>query len=102
MNQGFQNKTVLITGASSGIGKALTESMLQAGAKVAICARNAANLSDVKQALKSDKLLTIQADVSIEADCKRFVEEAMKTFGHIDILINNAGISMRALLRIWT
>ncbi len=99
MNQGFQNKTVLITGASSGIGKALTESMLQTGAKVAICARNAANLQEVKQTLKSANLLTVQADVSIEADCKRFVDEALAAFGQIDILINNAGISMRALFK---
>jgi len=97
MNQGFQNKTVLITGASSGIGKALTIAMLQAGARVAICARNSNNLQEVKEELMNKNLLTVQADVSIESDCKQFIDAAVAAFGRIDILINNAGISMRAL-----
>jgi len=97
MNQGFQNKTVLITGASSGIGKALTIAMLQAGARVAICARNSKNLQEVKEELMNKNLLTVQADVSIESDCKYFIDAAVAAFGRIDILINNAGISMRAL-----
>jgi short-subunit dehydrogenase len=97
MNQGFQNKTVLITGASSGIGKALTIAILQAGARVAICARNSKNLQEVKEELMNKNLLTVQADVSIESDCKYFIDAAVAAFGRIDILINNAGISMRAL-----
>ncbi len=99
MTQAFLNKTVLITGASSGIGKALTIAMLQAGANVAICARNQQNLDEVAQELNSEKLFTIQADISIEADCNRFIQESYKQFGQIDILINNAGISMRALFK---
>lgn len=99
MNQGFQNKTVLITGASSGIGKALTIAMLQAGARVAICARNSSNLQEVKEELMNKNLLTVQADVSIESDCKQFIDAAVAAFGRIDILINNAGISMRALFK---
>ena len=99
MNQGFQNKTVLITGASSGIGKALTIAMLQAGARVAICARNSNNLQEVKEELMNKNLLTVQADVSIESDCKQFIDAAVAAFGRIDILINNAGISMRALFK---
>lgn len=99
MNQAFQNKTVLITGATSGIGKALAIAMLQAGARVAICARNEARLFELKNELNHPKLLAIQADVSIEADCKQFVQKAFETFGSIDILINNAGISMRALFK---
>jgi short-subunit dehydrogenase len=99
MNQGFQNKTVLITGASSGIGKALTIAMLQAGARVAICARNSNNLQEVKEELMNKNLLTVRADVSIESDCKQFIDAAVAAFGRIDILINNAGISMRALFK---
>jgi short-subunit dehydrogenase len=99
MNQGFQNKTVLITGASSGIGKALTIAMLQAGARVAICARNSKNLQEVKEELMNKNLLTVRADVSIESDCKQFIDAAVAAFGRIDILINNAGISMRALFK---
>jgi short-subunit dehydrogenase len=71
--------------------------MLQQGANVAICARKEANLEEVKHEINSKQLLTVKADVSIEADCKRFIEESISTFGQIDVLINNAGISMRAL-----
>jgi len=99
MDQGLQNKTVLITGATSGIGKALAERLLQQGAKVAVCARNEKNLNELKMSLNHPDLFIIQSDVSIEGDCKRFVEEAFKRFGRIDVLINNAGISMRALFK---
>lgn len=99
MNQAFKNKTVLITGATSGIGKALAIAMLQAGARVAICARNESKLIALKSELNHQYLLTIQADVSIEADCERFIQTAFEAFGSIDILINNAGISMRALFK---
>ena len=93
----FQNKHILITGASSGIGKALTTALLDSGAKVSICARNIERLEGMKMTLNSSNLFTLQADVSSEHDCKNFVEKAIENFGDIDVLINNAGISMRAL-----
>ncbi len=91
----FSNKVIVITGASSGIGKALAEAALQAGARVAVCGRNKSKLTETLP--KSDRLLCVQADVSAEADCKAFIAAAEAAFGGIDILINNAGISMRAL-----
>ena len=88
-------KVFVITGGSSGIGKALVLDALVKGAKVAVCGRDAAKL---KAALiASDNLLCFQADVSKEEDCKAFIEATMQKWGRIDVLINNAGISMRAM-----
>lgn len=94
----FNNKVVVITGGSDGIGKALVELFLQQGAKVATCGRNYDKLYKL-QADHSGKPLVIHAaDVSKEHDCIQFIETVVKQFGTIDILINNAGISMRSLV----
>jgi len=95
----MQNKVVVITGGTSGIGKALAIAFLQAGAKVAVCGRKQDALQALQQELSSPALHTHIADVSVEADCKSFIEQTIDRFGKIDILINNAGISMRALFR---
>ncbi len=97
----MKNKVVLITGASSGIGRALAFEFGKHGAKLAIAARNPVHLEETVLALKNqhiDVIATV-ADVSLEADCKRFVDEAVAQYGQIDVLINNAGISMRALFK---
>jgi short-subunit dehydrogenase len=98
MNSFLKDKIVVITGASSGIGKALADLALQSGAKVAVCARNKSRLeatfSDVNN---KEYLLLTQADVAVEADCKQFIDSVVQAWGGIDILINNAGMSMRAL-----
>lgn len=95
----MQNKVVVITGGTSGIGKALTIAFLQAGAKVAVCGRKQDTLQALQQELSSPALYTHVADVSVEADCKSFIEHSIERFGKIDILVNNAGISMRAMFR---
>lgn len=93
----FSGKTVIITGASSGIGKALAEEALRRGAFVAVCARNAGRLKDVFG--ERDRMLLMAADMRLEADCKRFIEAVLQwRGGRIDVLINNAGMSMRAML----
>lgn len=91
----FQNKVVIITGGSSGIGKALADAALAQGANVAVCARNISKLNELFT--PSDKLLSFQADVSREADCNAFIDAVINKWGRADVLINNAGISMRAL-----
>lgn len=93
----LQNKIIVITGGSSGIGKALVEASLAKGAKVAVCARNADKLKQLFT--PCDNLLCLKADVSIEADCKAFIDAVVAKWQGIDVLINNAGISMRALFR---
>ena len=76
MNNFFQNKVILITGATSGIGKALAIQLLHQGAKVAVCSRNADNLLLMATEINTKNLLTVQADVSNEADCKNFIEKS--------------------------
>lgn len=95
----MKNKVVLITGATSGIGKALALAFGKAGAQVVITGRNEQNLQHTVQALHQHQIkhLALRADVSLEPDCARMVQEAIDHFGQLDILINNAGISMRAL-----
>jgi len=93
----FQNKAVVITGGSDGIGKALVEMFLEQGAKVATCGRNNDKLYLLEKSHPDEQLITYSIDVSNETDCAFFIEQVIKSFGTIDILINNAGISMRAL-----
>ncbi|MBL7737733.1 MAG: SDR family oxidoreductase [Chitinophagaceae bacterium] len=99
MSSWFKNKVVMVTGGTDGIGKALVEELLAAGAKVATCGRNHDKLYRLQSSHPSSPLHTMVADVSNENDCRRFVETTIKFYGGIDILINNAGISMRALLK---
>jgi len=95
----FKDKVVVVTGGTEGIGKALVEALLGMGAKVATCSRNHDKLYRLQSKHPSAYLHTMVADVSSENDCRRFVETTLKVYGGIDILINNAGISMRALLK---
>lgn len=94
----FLNKVVVITGGSEGIGKALVQSFLQLGAKVATCGRNYDKLYQLQSIYSNKPLMIHTADVSKEQDCKNFIDAVIKNFGSIDILINNAGISMRAVV----
>lgn len=95
----FRDKVVVITGGSDGIGRTMVESLLRQGAKVATCGRNYDKLYSLQLKYAQEPLHTLTCDVSNEQDCKRFIESTLKTFGKIDVLINNAGISMRALFR---
>ncbi|MEO8405759.1 MAG: SDR family oxidoreductase [Chitinophagaceae bacterium] len=95
----FKDKVVMVTGGTDGIGKALVEELLQSGAKVATCGRDNDKLYQLQSSYPSSPLHTMVADVTNENDCRRFAETTVKFFGGIDILINNAGISMRALLK---
>lgn len=90
----IKDKVVVITGGSSGIGKALVAEALARGAKVATCARNPEKLQSFSQ---HDRLFCFKADVSSEEDCKAFIAAVNERMGAVDVLINNAGISMRAL-----
>lgn len=94
----IQGKVVVITGGSDGIGKALVELYLNKGAKVATCARNYEKLYQLQSAHTGKQLFIHAADVSKEMDCRGFMDAVIKEFGTIDILINNAGVSMRALV----
>lgn len=97
MLKSIQNKVVLISGASSGIGKKIALQALKKGAFVSICARNHDALLAIEKEFNNANFFFVVADVSNENDCKNWIAESKKRFGKIDILINNAGISMRAL-----
>jgi short-subunit dehydrogenase len=97
MFQIFNNKVVVITGASSGIGAELAIKLLQTGAFVAVCARQIEKFSQLNINTNNPKLLIVKADVAIENECKNLIEQTIQQFKTIDILINNAGISMRAM-----
>ncbi len=99
MNTAFTNQTFIITGASSGIGKALAIRLLEQGAQVSVCGRDLKKLNELAQTLQHPNLFIVQADVSIESDCAKLIDETIKKFGKINVLINNAGISMRALFQ---
>jgi short-subunit dehydrogenase len=95
----FENKVIAITGGTDGIGRALVEAFLNRGAKVATCSRTVEKLNQLKTEFAQKPLFTAVADVSNEEDCKNFIEKTIEQFSGIDVLINNAGISMRALFK---
>lgn len=99
MSDFFKNKVIAITGGSEGIGKALVDALIPLGAKIATCGRNQDKLYSLQVQYSNQLLHTMVADVSRYDDCKNFIDSTIGTFGGIDILINNAGISMRALLK---
>lgn len=95
----MKDKVVIITGASSGIGEALAYKFASKGSKLVIGARNQDRLTVVANNIKKlgAEVVYAQTDVCIEGDCRNLVLTAYENFGKIDILINNAGMSMRAL-----
>lgn len=96
----MKNKVVLITGSSSGIGEACARFFAEQGCKVVLSARNEKRLTQITQDIlnKGNEAICFVADVSKEEDCKLLIDQSINHFGKIDVLINNAGISMRAVL----
>jgi len=93
----MQRKVVVITGASSGIGKALAEKFAEKGFNLVLAARRIDRLETLKEKLSNVEVLPVKTDVTSQEDCKNLIDQAINKFGKIDILINNAGISMRAI-----
>jgi len=95
----MSKRVVIITGASSGIGKALAEAYASSDTALILGARKLEILQEVANHLKDRcaDITCVSTDVSKEDDCKNLIETAVKNYGRIDVLINNAGISMRAI-----
>jgi len=92
-----KNKVIVITGASSGIGRALAKEFASLGSKLALAARRSDLLEELRTELSDTEILIHTTDVSDENDCRELINATIQKFGRIDVLINNAGISMRAV-----
>lgn len=99
INKQYFNKVAIITGGSSGIGYALAARLANLGAKVVITGRDEGKLQAAAASLAAGgaEVLALAGDVSQCQDCERWVNETLQKWGRIDLLFNNAGISMRAL-----
>lgn len=95
INYGLDNKVVLVTGGSSGIGLDLALELINQNAKVIICGRKDENLMKAEYILgKSENLMTIKAHIAHEDEVQNMFDEIEKRFGRLDILINNVGMNL--------
>jgi len=94
----FRDQVVIVTGASSGIGKALALQLARQGAKVVIAARRLERLEQIAAECRASgaEVLVVQTDVSDEAQCRALVEKTIATFDRLDLLVNNAGLAVIA------
>lgn len=96
----LKNKVALITGASSGIGKAIAYELLKKGAYCALASRNLSKLKEIKDSWVSqnpkfdDRLLAVGLDVSDQGQCREAVAQVLKRWGRLEILVNNAGYGL--------
>ncbi len=92
MSNRLAGKVAVVTGASSGIGRAIAERFLAEGASVSVFARNQAGLDAIK-VLAPERVLTVAGDVTVAANLERLVGETISRFGRVDIVVPNAGIA---------
>ena len=100
MTQSLAGKVALVTGASSGIGEAIAVALAEAGATVAVAARRADRLAGVVERIEKagGKALALTADMTVEAQALKTVEDTVAAFGRIDILINSAGVMQTGVI----
>jgi NAD(P)-dependent dehydrogenase (short-subunit alcohol dehydrogenase family) len=94
MNISFKNQVVMVTGGTSGIGKASALAFAKAGAKVAVSGRREAAGREVVAEIQAEggESIFVQADVTREAEVKALVEKTLETYGRLDVAFNNAGL----------
>ena len=97
MDKRLKQKNALITGGSRGIGRAIAEEYARQGAGLALLARNAEKLAEAAESVRTEsevaEVVTVQADVSDRGEVERAVEKSITQLGHLDILVNSAGIA---------
>ncbi len=93
MRRTLRGARVVITGASSGIGRSLAEQSVQAGARVVLAARSADRLDELARSLPGGEVLAVPADVTVPGDRERLLRTAVEKWGGLDVLINNAGVA---------
>jgi 3-oxoacyl-[acyl-carrier protein] reductase len=103
MNLDLAGKIAIVTGSSRGLGAAIAAALVQEGCRVTICGRNAPTLAGAAGALRilaasADSVLSIAADVSTPEGVERVVAETVRTFGGLDILVNNVGLAKGATI----
>lgn len=100
MQNTFREKAVIITGASSGIGRALALRLADEGAWLALAARDAARLESVARECRQrgSKALAIPTDVVDESQCRELIQHTREVYGRVDMLVNNAGIDVVSTL----
>jgi NAD(P)-dependent dehydrogenase (short-subunit alcohol dehydrogenase family) len=91
LEQELEGKVAIVTGASSGIGRATTKLFASHGAKLALVSRNQTALDEIRNTLSAEAI-AIPADVTVERNCERVVLETIAKFGKLDVLVNAAGI----------
>jgi short-subunit dehydrogenase len=98
MSSRKRTKVFIITGASDGIGAELALQLASRGQRLALAARNAQALEEIAAQCRRDgsKAIAVRTDVTVEDECRNLVERTLEAFGRIDVLVNNAGISMHA------
>jgi len=94
MDLGLKGRVVIVTGAASGIGKAVAEGYAKEGAHLALADINLDGLNALKGELKGVEVYVERVDVTSAEDCARFVENVAKHYGKIDVLVNNAGTAL--------
>lgn len=83
-------RVCLVTGGSQGLGMAMAEGLATAGARVVIASPDGENLEKVSAKIGKDRCLPVVADITVRGDCERILAAAVKTFGDLDVLVNNA------------
>src|SRR5438132_11970044 len=91
----LQERRILVTGASSGIGRCLAEQLAHGGARLILVARSNDKLAELEANLRSQghEVVAVPADVTIEHDRRRLLDTALERLGGLDVLINNAGVA---------
>src|SRR5437868_3554396 len=96
----WQNKVAIVTGGSSGLGKAIARALVEQGGRIVIVARNAEKLNAAAAEIEKagSQIVPLSADITRDDDVSRIIEQTIRRFGRIDLLVNCAGASARGAL----